>query len=234
LSFEEAAFGVEKDIEVQRTEKCSDCQGAGNAAGTFPSTCPECNGQGQVRTSMKSIFGRFTQINICPRCNGRGQVTTSPCPRCKGSGKYKTKRKLRVKVPAGIDEEHPLNLPNQGELGRHGGPQGDININLTVSPHKYFVRQGHDVLYQIRLNFAQAALGCRLEVPTLYGNVELNIPPGTQHNDSFELKGKGIQSLKSRGKGNQIVKVLLETPRRLNHKQRQLFEELARVLPHDN
>jgi molecular chaperone DnaJ len=234
LTFEEAAFGTEKEFEVQRTENCADCGGSGNQPGTQPATCPECNGQGQVRSSIKSIFGRFTQVNVCPRCNGRGQVITSPCARCRGSGRYKEKRKLRVNIPAGIYGEHPLKLQGEGEAGLYGGGEGDINLSFNISPHEFFIREGDHILYEMRLNFAQATLGCRLEVPTLYGNTELKIPPGTQHNDIFELKGKGLQHLSGRGKGNQVVKVRIETPRHLNQKQRQLFEELARVLPENN
>lgn len=231
LTFEEAIFGTEKEIEIQRMEKCSACNGLGSKPGTEPITCPECNGSGEVRQSMRSIFGKFTQVNTCPACNGSGKIVNSPCPQCKGTGKQRIKRKLHVPIPAGIDEQHPLQMEGEGEAGIYGGSAGDINIYFSVKPHQFFRRKGDDIFYELRLNFAQAALGGSIEIPTIYGSSSLKIPAGTQHGDIFQLKSKGVQRLDGRGKGNQIIKVKIGTPRNLNKKQRELFEELAKILP---
>lgn len=234
LTFEEAVFGVEKEIEVTRIENCATCHGEGCKPGTSHVTCPVCNGTGEVKKTMGSMFGRFTQIYICQNCHGTGTSVESPCPRCKGNGREKVKRKLTIKIPAGVDEARPLQVEDEGDAGTNGGGCGDINLSFTIKPHQYFVRRNDDVIYKLDLNFAQAALGASIEVPTLYGNAEMKIPPGTQSGDVFSLKGKGIPHVDGRGKGNQMVRVKVVTPKNLNSKQRQLFEELEKVLPQND
>jgi molecular chaperone DnaJ len=231
LTFEEAVFGIEKVVEINRIENCSVCSGTGSQPGSNPITCPECNGSGQVRSTMRSIFGSFTQIYVCNRCHGSGKTVESLCSHCKGSGREKMKRKIRLNIPAGVDEEHPFQLSHQGEAGSFGGNPGDINIMFTIAPHKYFVRDDYDVIFNLPLNFAQAALGDEIEIPTLHGISTLKIPQGTQHGDSFVLKGKGIPHRNGRGKGNQIVNVSVVTPKKLDKQQRQLLEELSKTLP---
>lgn len=231
LSFEEAVFGTEKVIEITRIENCSVCNGNGSKPGSKPAICPDCNGSGEVRSTMRSLFGRFTQIYVCPRCHGSGKTIDSPCSNCKGSGREKVKRKLRTIIPAGVDEAHIHHLRGQGEAGTMGGPPGDINIRFEIEPHKYFVRDNYDVLYELSLNFAQAALGDNVEIPTMHGNIIMRIPQGTQNGEAFTLKGKGIQHRDGKARGNQIVNVKILTPKKLNNRQRQLLEELASTLP---
>ena len=231
LSFEEAVFGMEKQLEISRIENCSVCQGLGSQPGTNPQKCPSCNGNGEIRRTQQSLFGRFVHTAICPHCKGEGIVINNPCRQCKGSGKERIKRKLTVTVPPGIDESYQMRLSNEGDAGRYGGPPGDIFINFSVKPHKFFVRKGFDIFYELPVNFAQAALGDTLEVPTLDGKTTLKIPQGTQNGKVFHIKGKGIPRLHGRGKGDQMVTIRVITPQSMDANQRRLFEELARTLP---
>lgn len=230
LTFEEAVFGVTKDIEVVRTEHCEACHGNGCEPGTKPVTCPDCGGSGQVRRSMKSMFGKFTQIVVCPNCEGTGKKVTSPCSSCRGTGRKKMTRKLNVGIPAGIDGDHPIRLEGAGEAGFYGGESGDVNIAIDVRPHKFFERRDDDILYDLHVNFAQAALGETMQVPTVHGPAQLKVPAGTQGGDIFEMKGRGVPHLNRRGNGNQVVKISVDTPRNLTRKQRELLEELARSM----
>lgn len=231
LTFEEAAFGTSKELEIWRIEYCSICNGLGSSPGTKPDTCPECGGNGQVRRVSQSIFGRFAQVIVCPRCNGEGTVITQFCPQCRGDGKQKLKRKITVNIPAGVSEDYPMRMNGEGSAGIYGGASGDIYVRFSVKPHEFFLRQGDDIFYELPLNFAQAALGTEIEVPTLYGDTTLKIPSGTQDGKIFNLKGKGIQHVHGRGKGDQLVGVRIVTPQSLNREQKKLFEELAKSLP---
>jgi molecular chaperone DnaJ len=231
LSFEEAIFGAEKQFETWRIENCSVCQGLGSQPGTNPQKCPNCNGNGEVRRVQQSFFGRFVHAATCPHCKGEGTVINNPCRQCKGSGKERIKRKLTVTVPPGIDESYQMRLGNEGDAGKYGGPPGDIYINFSVKPHKFFVRKGNDILYELPINFAQAALGDNVEVPTLDGEAPMKIPPGTQNGKVFRIKGKGVPHLNSRGRGDQLVIIRLVTPQSMDTNQRRLFEELAKTLP---
>ncbi len=231
LSFEEAVFGCQKEIEIQRIENCPTCHGIGCQQGTNPQTCPDCQGAGQIRKVQRSIFGRFSHISVCPRCEGSGTIITKPCSQCHGKGKVKVKRKLTVDIPAGVDNSYQMRLDGEGDAGLYGGTPGSLYIGLAVKPHHLFHRDGIDILYELPLNFAQAALGDEIEVPSLDGKVSLRIPPGTQNGKIFHLKGKGVPQLNGRGKGELLVKVAVVTPQHLDRKQQQLFEELARLLP---
>jgi len=231
LSFEEAVFGCQKEIEIQRIEVCPSCHGIGSQPGTNPQTCPECRGEGQVRKVQQSVFGRFSHITTCPRCRGNGTIITNPCSQCRGKGKIRVKRKLTVDIPAGVDDGYRVNLSGEGNAGLYGGSPGDIYIDLSVKPHNLFYRDGIDILCELPINFAQAALGDEIEVPSLDGKASLRIPPGTQNGKIFRLKGKGVPELNRKGKGDLLVKVLLITPQNLNKRQRQLFQELAKILP---
>ena len=231
LSFEEAVFGTNKEFEIWRTENCSLCYGIGSQPGTNPQKCPNCNGIGEVRRIQQSLFGRFVQTTTCPRCHGQGTIIAQPCPKCKGSGREKVKRKLTVTIPPGIDETYRMRLSNEGEAGIYGGPPGDIYITFSTKAHKLFERRGIDILYKLSINFAQAALGNDVEVPTLDGKTILKIPPGTQSGKVFHIKGKGVPRLSSKGRGDQIVIIQVVTPQSLDDEQRRLFEELAKTLP---
>ncbi len=231
LSFEEAVFGADKEFEIWRVENCSLCHGIGSHPGTNPQKCPNCNGSGEVRRIQQSLFGRFTHTATCPSCRGEGTIITHPCRQCKGNGKEKVKRRLTVSIPPGIDESRQIRLSGEGDAGRYGGSPGDVYITVSIRPHKTFVRKGFDILCELPINFAQAALGDNIEVPTLYGKTTLNIPPGTQNGKVFRIKGKGIPHLNSKGRGDQLVLIRVVTPQSMDMKQRRLFEELAKILP---
>jgi molecular chaperone DnaJ len=231
LSFEEAVFGCSKEVEIPRIEFCPSCHGIGSKAGTNPETCPDCRGTGQVRRVRQSIFGRYTSITNCPRCGGSGTIISNPCPQCHGRGRMKVKRKIKITVPAGVDDEYRLRLDGEGSAGVYGGPPGDLYVTLSVKPHNFFHRDGSDILYELPINFAQAALGDEVEVPSLDGKVDLKIPPGTQNGKTFRCKGKGISHIDAKGRGDLLVKVVITTPQHLDKDQRRLFEELAKMLP---
>ena len=231
LSFKEAAFGCSKEVEIQRIEFCPSCHGIGSEPGTNPETCPDCRGTGQVRRIQQSIFGRFTHITTCSRCGGNGTVISNPCSKCRGRGRIKVKRRIKVDVPAGVDDGQQLRLDGEGNAGLYGGSPGDLYILFSVKPHNLFQRDGSDILYELSINFAQAALGDEIRVPSLDGRIDLKIPPGTRGGEIFRLKGKGIPHIDGKGRGNLLVKVDIVTPKRLDKNQRRLFEELAEVLP---
>jgi molecular chaperone DnaJ len=231
LSFKEAVFGCSKEVEIQRIEFCPSCHGIGSEPGTNPETCPDCQGTGQVRRIQQSIFGRFTHITTCSRCGGNGTVISNPCSQCRGRGRIKVKRRIKVDVPAGVDDGQQLRLDGEGNAGLYGGSPGDLYILFSVKPHNLFQRDGSDILYELSINFAQAALGDEIRVPSLDGRIDLKIPPGTRGGEIFRLKGKGIPHIDGKGRGNVLVKVDIVTPKRLDKNQRRLFEELAEVLP---
>jgi len=228
ITFEEAAFGTEKEVNFSRIENCSMCHGIGAKPGTQPSRCRNCNGTGQVQRVQQSLFGRFINVAPCSQCNGEGRIITEPCPKCRGSGKEEFKRKISVKIPAGVDDGSQIRLNGEGHAGERGGSPGNLFVTLEVEPHQFFTRAEDDVLYQLPINFAQAALGDEVEVPTLEGNVKLKIPAGTQTGKVFRLKGKGIRHLHRIGRGDQIVTTVVVTPESLTKEQRQLFEQISK------
>lgn len=229
LSFEEAAFGVEKEIELTRSEVCPTCRGSGARPGTQPQTCRHCHGTGQVQYTQSTAFGRFVTSRPCEVCHGEGRVIADPCPECHGSGQVRRTRRLSVKIPAGVDTGSRLRMAGEGEGGRRGGSPGDLYIVIRVRPHKFFERDGDDVILDQPISFVQAALGAEIEVPTLDGPVKLKIPEGTQTGTTFRLRGKGIPHLRGYGRGDQHVKVYVAVPRRLGEKQRQLLREFAKL-----
>lgn len=231
ISFEEAIFGCRKEIEIKRIESCPLCHGIGSQPGTNPQICPECRGTGQVRRAKQSIFGRFTHITACPRCRGSGTIITNPCPQCRADGRLKVKRKLTVDIPAGVNDGYEIGLEGEGNIGLYGGGPGDLYVRLSVKPHKLFGRLGFDIFFELPINFAQAALGDEVEIPSLDGRASLKIPPSTQNGATFRLKGKGVPHLNGRDRGDQIIKVLVVTPQHLDGTQKRLFEELAKMLP---
>jgi len=233
ITFEEAAFGCEKEISILRTEYCPSCQGTGAKPGSQQTKCPNCNGSGQLRRVQQSFFGHFTNITTCPQCRGQGRIITEPCPHCRGTGKEKKERRISVKIPAGVDNGNQVRLRGEGEAGDRGGPPGNLYVYLTVKPHELFTRDGDDIIYELAINFAQAALGAEIEVPTLDGSTKLKVPAGSQTGREFKLKNKGISHLRGRGRGDQFVRLQVVTPESLTKKQRQILEELAKTLEPD-
>ncbi len=231
ISFKEAVFGCQKEVELERVEVCASCYGVGSHPGTNPQKCPECSGTGQVRRVQQSLFGRFVNITTCHRCHGQGTVITNPCSQCHGTGRHKVKRKVTVHIPPGVDDGQQLRLTGEGEAGFFGGSSGNLYINLSVRPHRFFQRDGENIIYELSINFAQAALGAEIEIPTLNGPITLSVPPGTQHGKILRLKGKGVPHLNDKGRGDQLVRISLVTPKSLDERQRKLFEELAKILP---
>ena len=230
LTFEEAALGVQKSVELSRTEVCERCKGNRNEPGSSSAQCATCRGAGQVRRSQQSLFGQFVQVVTCPTCGGVGQVVTKPCAACRGSGQERRTRRLEVNIPAGVEDDSQVRLSGEGEAGHQGGPAGDLYISLQVKPHKLFHRERYDLLYELPINFAQAALGGSVEVPTLHDPVPLNIPAGVQNGTVLRVKGKGIPHLHGSRNGDLLVAVRIVTPSRLNAEQQRLFEELAESL----
>ncbi|CAA7599380.1 DnaJ domain protein [Acididesulfobacillus acetoxydans] len=227
LTFEEAAFGVEKEIQIPRLETCPDCQGSGAAAGTHPSTCSQCRGTGQVKTAQRTPFGQFQTVRTCPACHGEGKIVLSPCKTCAGQGKIRRVKTVNINVPAGSEDGLNLRLNGDGEAGAKGGPPGDLYIVLHVKPHKFFERQGNDVYCEVPITMVQAALGAEIEVPTLDGNVKMKVPEGTQTSSVFRLRGHGIPYRRGNGRGDQHVQVLVTVPTKLNEKQKELLREFA-------
>ncbi|MDP2855946.1 MAG: DnaJ C-terminal domain-containing protein, partial [bacterium] len=235
ISFEEAAFGCEKELNITRVENCSVCRGTGAKPGTQPTRCPECNGAGQVRRIQTSLFGRFMSTATCGRCRGEGKVITDFCPQCRGPGHEKHERSIAARIPAGIYDNSQIRMSGQGHAGSRGGSAGDLSIDVTVKPHQFFNRDDNDnVLYDLTINFAQAALGAEFEVPTLDGKTRLKIPPGSQTDSVFRIKNKGIPHLQRNGRGDQVITLFVATPEKLTARQRQLVEELAQTFGADN
>ena len=225
ITLMESAFGTEKTIEVPKWEDCTDCGGTGSAPGKAPVTCTNCKGMGQVRFQQ----GFFSISKTCGKCGGTGRIITDPCKSCKGQGKVKKIKNIQVKIPAGVDIGSRLRISNEGELGFHGGPPGDLYIILNVEEHPFFKRDGNDLYCEVPLSFPQAALGAEIEVPTLDGTSNLKIPPGTPSGRIFYLKGKGIQKLGGHSRGDQILKVYIDVPKKLTPRQKELLEEFAQV-----
>ncbi len=234
ITFEEAALGCEREVTISRTENCSLCQGVGCKPGSSPTRCPNCNGTGQVRRVQQSLFGRFTHTTACEQCQGEGRIITEPCPQCRGTGKEKRKRNILVKIPAGVDNGSQMRLSGEGEAGTRGGSPGNLYITLSVKKHEFFTRYNDDILYELPINFAQAALGTEVEVPTLGSKTKLKVPAGSQTGQVFRLKGQGIAHLRGRGRGDQLVRLFVVTPDSLTEKQHQLLRELGDSLSPTN
>jgi molecular chaperone DnaJ len=241
LTLKEAAFGLERELKVPRTESCSTCDGSGAAAGSKPAACNTCNGAGQVQYAQNTPFGRIVQTRTCDRCRGAGKIIEKPCPTCRGTGQIRKTRGIKVKVPPGVDNGSRLRVAAEGEAGTRGGPRGDLYVYIHVQAHKIFKRERDDLICEMPISFVQAALGDELEVPTLEGTAKLKIPEGTQSGTVFRMKGKGVPNVSGHGRGDQHVVVKLVTPTKLSEKQKTLLKEFARLLgdqqqnlnPHD-
>ncbi|MFC7393297.1 molecular chaperone DnaJ [Scopulibacillus cellulosilyticus] len=229
ITFEEAAFGKETDIQIPREETCATCKGSGAKPGTQPETCPHCHGSGQLNVEQNTPFGRVVNRRVCQYCQGTGKFVKDKCTTCGGSGRVKKQKKIHVKIPAGVDDGQQIRLSGQGEAGINGGPAGDLYVVFNVKPHKFFERMGDDVYCEVPLNFAQVTLGDEIEIPTLYGKVKLKIPAGTQTGTKFRLKGKGIKNVRGYGQGDQHVTVRVVTPKNLSDREKELFKELSEL-----
>lgn len=233
LTFEEAIFGVTKEIEIMRLENCEACGGTGAEPGTAPRRCPECGGSGEVRQVRQTFLGSMVTVAACPRCNGTGEIIETPCHTCRGQGKVRRARKISVTVPGGVDDSTRLRVVGEGEAGENGGPNGNVQVFFRVQPHEFFKRREFDIILDFKINVAQAALGATVTIPTVDGDEELSIPAGTQSGKVFTLRGKGAPRIRgdgsSAGRGDQLVVVQVEVPTRLSAEQRKLFEELSRT-----
>lgn len=233
LTFEEAAFGVTKEIEISRNEECKKCGGTGAKPGTKPITCDKCNGTGQIKISKRTGFGNFINVTACDKCGGKGTIIKESCPECHGSGRVRRKRKITIKVPAGVDTGNTMPLRNEGEPGTRGGEHGDLYVNINILPHKIFKRDGFDVLLEIPITFPQAALGAEIDVPTIDGIIKYSVPEGTQGGTIFRIKGKGIPRIRGYGRGDEIIKIIVEVPKQLNNKQKEILQQFAEVCGED-
>lgn len=229
IDFEEAASEKKVELEVPRTETCDICHGSGTRPGTSRKTCSTCHGTGHVSRAQNTPFGRFMTTSTCGTCRGTGNVIDSPCTTCNGSGTVKTKRKLEVKIPPGVETGSRLRVPGEGEAGKKGGPSGDLYVEIHVKPHSIFNRQENDIVMEATVSFTQAALGDEIVVPTLDGHAKMKIPSGTQNGHVFKLKGKGFPSLRISGRGNQLIKIKVNIPTTLTERQRQLLLEFAEI-----
>ncbi len=229
LGLEEAATGIEREIKLNRAETCPACQGSKRKPGTFSERCPTCGGNGQVRYQQ----GFFTMARTCPRCQGAGEIIASPCESCRGKGRVREKRTIKVRIPAGVADGSRLRLVGEGETGDEGMPAGDLYVVTRVRRHPYFEREGNDLACEIPITFTQAALGARIEIPTLDGTEVLKVPAGTQPGEIIRLKGHGVQDVSGRRKGDLFVKVLVRTPESLTKEQKALLAKLAEVRGED-
>ena len=233
ISFEEAAFGCEKEVTVERYEACDTCHGSGCAPGTSPEVCPDCHGTGTVQVRRQTPMGVFATSSPCPKCGGKGRIIHQPCKDCRGSGMMRKKKTIQASIPAGIDNGQTISIRGQGNAGKNGGPAGDLLITITVRPHELFRREGTSVLCEAPITFTQAVLGAELEIPTIDGKVKYTLPEGTQSGTTFRLKGKGIPSINGRGRGDQYVTVYIETPRNLNKEQKEALKKFAAAMGED-
>lgn len=234
ISFEEAAFGVEKEISYTRVEACEECGGSGATKGSTPQTCDQCKGTGTVKTVRQTPFGSMSQSGVCLKCGGTGKIISDPCKRCNGKGLLRKNKKLSVSIPAGIDNGQTLSVRAQGDAGKNGGATGDLLLTVSVKPHGVFERDGNSVLCDMPITFVQATLGAELEVPTLDGKVKYTMPEGTQTGTVFRLKGKGIPNLGGKGRGDQFVTVTVEIPRNLSDEQKAQLRRIGEIVGDDS
>jgi molecular chaperone DnaJ len=225
LSLAEVATGAEKTIEFEKQDLCEICKGSGAKAGSSPVVCPQCGGPGRV--AQQGFGGMFRMVTTCPNCRGRGSVVRDHCPPCGGTGRQLKKRVVTVRIPAGVHEGQAVRIGGEGEPGENGAPAGDLHCYIAIKPHPIFSRHNNDLVCQFPITFTQAALGAQVEVPTLKGPEKMDIPAGTQHGEVFKLKGKGLPDVRSHRMGDELVQVLVEIPKKLNEKQKQLLKEFA-------
>ncbi len=229
IDFEEAAFGTEKTITIPKTETCSTCNGSGAESESDLETCAKCKGSGEIRFKQNTPFGQMVKSTTCDRCNGTGKFINNPCSECSGKGKVRRRKQVTVDVPAGVETGSRLRMAGEGQAGENGGPAGDLYIIINVKDHELFERQRNNVICEFPISFIQAALGDEVKVPTLDGKVKFKIPEGTQPGETFRLKNKGIPYLKRRGRGDQLIKVKVVIPEKLDNEQKELLQKLAKM-----
>lgn len=229
LKFEEAAFGVKKEISITRNEKCDSCNGSGAKPGSRIITCDKCGGRGKIQMTQNTIMGAFSTVKTCDKCNGTGKVIETPCEKCSGKGIVRKSRKIEINVPAGIDDGQAISLRGEGDAGKKGGPNGDLYVVMKVAPHKYFKRNGFDISANVRVPFTKMALGGDIKIPTLEGEMEFNIPEGTTTGTKFRVKDQGIPILNGKGRGNLEFTVDVDVPKKLTDKQREILTEFAKT-----
>jgi molecular chaperone DnaJ len=230
LTFEEAVFGIEKEVEISRDEACKTCHGTGAEPGTSPQRCATCGGSGEVRQVRQTLLGSMVQVTTCPTCNGRGETITTLCHTCSGRGMERISRKKVVSIPPGVDNGNQIRLAGEGQPGGNGGPNGNLFLIIEVKPHQYFRRHGNDIMLDLNINVAQAALGAEVDIPTVDGQDKLKIPAGSQPGKVMRIRNKGVPFLRGNGRGDQLVVLNIDIPKHLNPEQRQLFEQLAKSL----
>ena len=229
LSFEEAAFGVKKQLKIYRVEDCDECGGRGSKDKDGKKTCSVCGGTGQVKNVQRSPFGQFVNVTTCRNCGGTGSVVTNPCPKRKGKGRIKKSRMVDVKIPAGIDSGETVSFRGLGDAGYKGGPKGDLLVTVVIKKHPIFERMGTDVYCNVPVTFVQAALGAKIKVPTLDGNIDYDIPEGTQTGTTFKIRGKGIPGIRNGIRGDQIIKVVVEVPQKLSQEQKNVLKKFGEL-----
>lgn len=229
ISFQEAAFGTSKEITINREEQCDTCKGSGCKPGTSPETCRACNGTGQVRTVQNTILGQFQSTRTCSACGGTGKIIATPCNDCKGRGTVRKQRKIKFNIPEGIDNGQVISLRGEGEPGLRGGSAGDLYITVFVKADSTFTRKGDNLSCSVHISFSQAALGAIIKVPTLQGEIEYDLPEGTQSGTTFSIKGKGIKNISGRSTGDLNFTVIVDIPKKLNNEQREIIKKLAEI-----
>jgi len=230
LTFQEAIFGIEKEIEITREEACKTCRGTGAEPGTSPQRCSTCGGSGEARQVRQTLLGSMVQVTTCPTCNGRGETIGSLCHTCGGRGLERVTRKKIVSIPPGVDNGNQIRLAGEGQPGANNGPNGNLFLIIEVQPHQYFRRHGNDIMLDLNINIAQAALGAEVEIPTVDGQEKLKIPAGSQPGKVMRIRNKGVPFLRGNGRGDQLVVLNVDIPKHLNSEQRQIFEQLAKSL----
>ncbi len=237
ISFEESVFGVDRQVEFERLETCDVCNGNGAEPGTSPTRCPQCSGAGEVRQVQQTFLGPMVQVATCPRCNGRGEIVETPCHQCKGSGRMRHAVSLSITIPAGVREGVQIEVRGEGDAGELIAPKGHLYVTIHVQEHEFYKRRDNDIIVELSINVAQAALGDRINAPSVDGEQEILIPAGTQTGKVFRLRGKGVPRLRgdgtSSGRGDELVYINVEIPTRLTEDQRRLFEQLAQTLGSD-
>lgn len=233
LTFEEAVFGTEKEVVVNRYDTCGRCKGNRSEPGSETARCDTCKGTGEIRRTQNSIFGQFVNVTVCDRCRGEGRIIVTPCKECRGEGRVRVSKPLMVKIPAGIDSNRQIRITGEGEAGPRGTLPGNLYVSIVVKEHPVFQRKENDILLDLPLNIWQAALGDKVEVPTVDGSVELEIKPGSQNGDVIRLREKGVPFLQGNGRGDQLVNLRVTVPRKLTDEQRRLLVELAKTMPRE-
>ena len=229
LTFEEAVFGCTKEITITRNETCNDCHGTGGKKGSSEITCPDCHGTGRIQVTQNTIMGSFATVKTCDKCGGEGKYNPNPCEACSGTGVSRKTRKIEINIPRGIDNGQAISLSGEGDAGKKGGPSGDLFVVVTVMPHKIFKRKGNDIYLDVNIPFVKATLGGSIQVPTLEGNYEFNIPEGTQPGSTFKIKNKGVPNMRSNSRGDLEFTVNIEVPKKLNDKQREALRQFAEL-----